>query len=115
MVLMAGMDLPLRAIREQIASAVDIILQQSRFSDGQRRITSIVEVDGMEGDVILLQKIFEFRRSGQTADGTILGEYSGMGYAPAFYTECEEAGTVLDRSIFGQAETLPPAAQKQRS
>ena len=64
MVLMAGMDLPVRAIREQIASAVDIIVQLSRFSDGRRRVTSIVAVEGLEGDVILTQPLFEFRQKG---------------------------------------------------
>jgi len=104
MVLMAGMDLPVRAIREQIASAIDIVLQQTRFSDGTRRVTSIVEIDGMEGDVILLQKIFEFKRTGRGSDGSVLGNFTGMGYAPTFYTECEDAGEVMDRSIFGVEE-----------
>lgn len=106
MVLMAGMDLPVRAIREQISSAIDIILQQTRFSDGTRRVTSIVEVDGMESDVILLQKIFEYKRSGRHEDGTIIGEFRGMGYAPSFYEECAAAGEVMDRSIFGEAVEL---------
>ncbi len=106
MVLMAGMDLPVRAIREQIASAIDIILQQTRFSDGTRRVTSIVEVDGMESDVILLQKIFEYKRSGRHEDGTIIGEFRGMGYAPSFYEECAAGGEVMDRSIFGEAVEL---------
>jgi pilus assembly protein CpaF len=106
MVLMSGIDLPVRAIREQITSAVDIIIQQTRFSDGKRRITSIVEVDGMEGDVVLLQKIFEFKRKGKTADGTITGEYSGCGYAPTFYKELEDAGLVMDRNIFGEKDFL---------
>ena len=73
MVLMAGMDLPVRAIREQIASAVDIIVQQTRSSDGRRRVTSIVEVDGMEGDVILTQPLFAFKQRGVGANGEILG------------------------------------------
>ncbi len=106
MVLMSGIDLPVRAIREQITSAVDIIIQQTRFSDGKRRITSIVEVDGMEGDVVLLQKIFEFKRKGKTADGIITGEYSGCGYAPTFYKELEDAGLDLDRGIFGEKDFL---------
>jgi len=106
MVLMSGIDLPVRAIREQITSAVDIIIQQSRFSDGKRRITSIVEVDGMEGDVVLLQKIFEFTRTGKTSDGKIKGTYSGCGYAPTFYKEFEDAGIEIDRSIFGNKDYL---------
>lgn len=106
MVLMSGIELPVRAIREQITSAVDIIIQQTRFSDGKRRITNIVEVDGMEGDVVLLQKIFEFKRTGKTAEGNIQGEYIGCGYAPTFYKELEDAGIEIDRSIFGKKEFL---------
>ncbi|HEC28363.1 MAG TPA: FHA domain-containing protein [Gammaproteobacteria bacterium] len=116
MVLMSGIELPVRAIREQITSAVDIIIQQTRFSDGKRRITNIVEVDGMEGDVVLLQKIFEFKRTGKTADGNILGEYIGCGYAPTFYKELEDAGVEIDRSIFGEKEFLneqKPSWEKQ--
>ena len=100
MVLMAGMDLPVRAIREQIASSIHIIVQQARFSDGRRRVTAIVEVDGMEGDVILTQPLFTFRQRGATADGQVLGEHIGMGHAPHFYEQLEEAGVVLDRSLF---------------
>ena len=101
MVLMAGMDLPVRAIREQIASAVDIVVQQTRFSDGRRRVTSIVEVDGMEGDVILTQPLFAFKQRGVGANGEILGEYIGFGQAPRFYEDLNESGITLDRSIFG--------------
>jgi pilus assembly protein CpaF len=102
MVLMAGMDLPVRAIREQISSAVDIIVQQTRFADGRRRVTSIVEVDGMEGDVILTQPLFAFRQKGVSANGDILGEHTGFGHAPRFYEQLAESGIELDRSIFGE-------------
>ncbi len=100
MVLMAGMDLPVRAIREQIASAVDIVVQQTRFSDGRRRVTSIVEVDGMEGDVILTQPLFAFKQRGVAANGEIVGEYVGFDQAPRFYEDLNEAGIELDRGIF---------------
>jgi len=100
MVLMAGMDLPVRAIREQIASAVDIIVQQTRFSDGRRRVTSIVEVDGMEGDVILTQPLFAFKQRGVSASGEIVGEYVGFGQAPRFYEDLNDAGITLDRTLF---------------
>ena len=108
MVLMAGMDLPVRAIREQIASAVDIIVQQTRFSDGRRRVTSIVEVDGMEGDVILTQPLFAFKQRGVGAAGEVIGDYIGLGQAPHFYEDLEEAGIALDRasSQYGCAESL---------
>jgi pilus assembly protein CpaF len=101
MVLMAGMDLPVRAIREQISSAVDIIVQQTRFSDGRRRVTAIVEVDGMEGDVILTQPLFAFKQRGIGPTGEVIGEYVGFGQAPRFYEELNEAGITLDRGVFG--------------
>lgn len=104
MVLLSGVDLPMRAVREQLASAVDIILQTTRFSDGKRRITSIVEVDGMEGDVILLQKIFEHVQTGRSPTGDVIGEFRGCGYAPMFYRALEDAGEELPRDIFGAAE-----------
>ncbi|HWK51577.1 MAG TPA: CpaF/VirB11 family protein, partial [Steroidobacter sp.] len=100
MVLMAGMELPVRAIREQIASAVDIIVQLSRFSDGRRRVTAIVAVEGLEGDVILTQPLFNFRQKGIGARGTVIGSYQGCGQPPAFYEALDEAGVRLDRSIF---------------
>jgi pilus assembly protein CpaF len=104
MVLMAGMDMPVRVIREQIASAVDIVVQQTRMRDGRRRVTSIVEIDGMEGEVILMQKLFEFRQTGVGPNGEIDGEYRGMGDVPSFYDELEASGYSLDRSIFGMAK-----------
>lgn len=100
MVLMAGMELPVRAIREQIASAVDIIVQLSRFSDGRRRVTAIVAVEGLEGDVILTQPLFNFRQKSIGASGTVVGSYQGCGQPPAFYEALDEAGVRLDRSIF---------------
>lgn len=106
MVMMAGLDLPSKAIREQIASAVDIIIQQNRLADGSRRITQIMEVSGMEGDAILLQPLFEFKRMGLDEDNKIRGKYQGHGYAPNFYRELEEGGASLDRNIFGDAPEL---------
>ena len=100
MVLMAGMDLPLRAVREQIASAVDIVVQQTRFSDGRRRVTAIVEVDGIDHDVILTQTLFAFRQRGIGANGEILGDFVACGQPPRFYEELEQSGVSLDRSIF---------------
>lgn len=112
MVLMAGMELPIRAIREQVAAAVDIIVQQTRFSDGRRRVTAIVEVDGMEGDVILTQPLFEFLQRGVSANGEILGEHLGFGQAPRFYENLEEAGVPLDRGIFGDSRRSLSAARR---
>jgi len=101
MVLMAGMDLPVRAIREQIAAAIDIVIQQTRFSDGRRRVTAIVEVDGMEGDVILIQPLFTFRQNSISAHGEVMGSHVGFGQAPRFYEKLRDDGIELDRSIFG--------------
>jgi pilus assembly protein CpaF len=103
MVLMSGMDLPIRAIREQISSAVDIIVQQMRFRDGRRRVTGIVEVDGMEGDVVLTQSLFEFQQTGVLSDGQVIGEYAGLGNAPRFYAELEAGGIAVDRERFARS------------
>jgi pilus assembly protein CpaF len=106
MVLMAGMDLPVRAIREQIASAVNIIVQLTRFSDGRRRVVYIVEVDGMEGDTILTQPLFAFQQRGIGPNGEVLGEHVGFGQAPHFYEELARAGIPLDHGIFGTPQRL---------
>ncbi len=100
MVLMAGMDLPLRAIREQIASAIDVIVHQERMRDGSRRVTSITEVQGMEGDVIVTQEIFSFT-SHVTRDGAVVGELRPTGLRPRFCTRLEEAGVGVDGRVFG--------------
>src|SRR5436190_6240096 len=85
MVLMAGMDLPIRAIREQVASAVDLIVHQARFKDGTRRITHVTEVERMEGDVITLQDIFVFdNQSGLDENGRTLGTLTPTGLRPRF-------------------------------
>ena len=84
----------------------DIILQQTRFSDGKRRITSIVEIDGMEGDVVLMQTIFKFEETGRGPNGEVLGHFTGTGYAPSFYRELEQSGVKVDRSIFGEPEYM---------
>jgi pilus assembly protein CpaF len=100
MIMMAGMDLPSRAIREQIASAVDIIVQISRLSDGRRLVTDIHEVGSLEGDIITLQRIFTYRRTGLDDNGNVTGYHTGLGYAPDFYQELREAGLDMDWSIF---------------
>ena len=104
MVLMAGVDLPSKAIREQISSAVDILVQQSRLSDGSRKITHIMEVEGIEGDSIKLQPIFEFVRKGATPEGRIAGEFRATGYVPHFYRQSREQGINLDFSVFGEQQ-----------
>jgi pilus assembly protein CpaF len=100
MVLMAGMELPVRAIREQIASAVDLIVQQSRLKDGSRRITHITEVIGMEGDIITLQDIFVYKQKGKDENGKIMGDVVPTGIKPKFFDKLEKAGIVLPPDLF---------------
>jgi pilus assembly protein CpaF len=100
MVLMAGVDLPLRAIREQIASAVDLVVQQSRLKDGARRIVAITEVQGMEGDVIVMQDVFVFEQTG-VSEGRIQGRLKPTGIRPKFVEKFEVAGIHLPAGLFG--------------
>lgn len=100
MVLMAGMELPVKAIREQIASAVDLIVQQSRLKDGTRRITHITEVVGMEGDVITLQDIFVFKSKGKDERGRIIGEITPTGIKPKFMEKLTESGIYMPQDMF---------------
>ena len=101
MVMMGGMDLPIMAIREQIASAVQIVVQQTRFACGTRKVTSITEVTGMERGVIQMQEIFRFQRMGFYDNGKIRGEFVPSGYVPTFYEELRDYGVELDLNIFG--------------
>ncbi|GAB4499339.1 MAG: CpaF family protein [Anaerolineales bacterium] len=103
MCLMAGMDLPVRAIREQVASAVDLICQQERMRDGTRKVTTITEVSGMEGDVITMTDIFIFEQTG-TENGRIIGRLRPTGLRPKFMDKIEAAGIHLPPSIFGIGE-----------
>ena len=100
MVLMAGIDLPLRAIREQIASAVDLIVHQDRLKDGSRKITNITEVQGMEGDVIVLQDVFIFEQTG-IDDGKVQGRLRPTGVRPRFSEKFEAHGIHLPPRLFG--------------
>ncbi|QYJ76080.1 ATPase, T2SS/T4P/T4SS family [Shewanella sp. FJAT-52076] len=100
MVMMSGMDLPIQAIREQIASAVNIIVQQSRFSDGSRRITSICEVTGMEGSTVQLSEIFKFQQTGFSEQGKVLGFYTATGTIPEFYESLRRRGVRVQLDIF---------------
>jgi len=101
LVMMAGMDLPVSAIREQIASAVNIIVQQTRFPCGSRRVTSITEVTGVESGRIQLAEIFRFNRKGYI-DGKTQGEFIATGQVPEFYEALRERGVSLDMGIFNQ-------------
>lgn len=102
MVLMAGMELPSRAIREQIAAAVDIICHTDRLSDGTRRVTKVSEVTGMEKDVVVMQDMFIFKQTGLDAKGKVLGYFTATGSVPTFIDEVRTRGLQLDRSVFTQ-------------
>lgn len=100
MVLMAGMELPVKAIREQISSALDIIVHQSRLKDGSRKITHITEVIGMEGEIITLQDIFIFKQHGRDEKGRIMGELVPTGIKPRFFEKFEAIGMIMPGDIF---------------
>ncbi len=100
MVLMAGMDLPVSAIREQIASAVHIVIQQSRFGDGTRKITNISEITGIESGTIQLNEIFKFQQEGFDDKGHVKGQFVATGLVPKFYEELQARGINIDMSIF---------------
>jgi pilus assembly protein CpaF len=100
MILFSGTNLPDRAMREQIASAVDVIVQVSRLSDGTRRVTSVAELTGMEGDVVQLQEIYRFRKAGITADGKVAGQFEATGVRPRFAERLQLAGVELPARLF---------------
>ncbi|MCE4537127.1 Flp pilus assembly complex ATPase component TadA [Pelomonas sp. P7] len=104
MVLMAGMDLPVTAIREQIASAVDIVVQQTRFACGTRKITSITEVTGVESGKIQLQEVFAFVQTGRDTNNKTVGKFVGRGAVPEFYEELAAVGVPLDMAIFDDVQ-----------
>ena len=110
MVLMTGYDLPLRAIREQIASAIDVIVHTSRLKDGTRKVTNITEVYGIEDDEILTQDIFAFVQS-DFRDGKIDGELKPTGIRPTFMGQFKRAGVTLPPGEFG----IPPEDPASRS
>ncbi|WP_345299280.1 CpaF family protein [Candidatus Villigracilis affinis] len=100
LVLMAGMDLPLKVVRQQVSSAVDLIVQQTRLKDGQRKVTAVTEVAGMEGEIIVLTDIFKFVQTGVTTEGKVLGEINATGIRPNFTPRLEAAGFKLTADIF---------------
>ncbi|MCJ7734611.1 MAG: CpaF family protein [Anaerolineales bacterium] len=100
MAMMSGMELPVRVIREQIASAVDVIVQQSRFPDGTRKLTYITEVSGMEGDTIVMTDVFKFKQTG-IAEGKVLGEIEPTGIRPLFAERLKGEGFEVGPEIFG--------------
>ena len=100
MVLMAGMDLPLRAIREQVASAIDFIVHQSRLPDGSRKIVKVTEVAGMEGDIITMQDLFVFEQTGFNEKGRVMGKHVPTGIVPHCMEKLQAYGENLPANIF---------------
>jgi pilus assembly protein CpaF len=109
LVLMAGMDLPLKVVRQQISSAVDLIVQQTRLKDGTRKVTAITEVVGMEGDTVVLTDIFKFDQTGVGENNKVLGELRATGIRPIFTPRLEAAGFKLSGDIF-----MPPTLAKSQ-
>jgi pilus assembly protein CpaF len=101
LVLMAGMALPVKVIRQQVSSAIDLIVQQSRLKDGTRKVTAITEVAGMEGDTVVLTDIFRFEQTGITTEGKVVGLLKPTGIRPLFSPRLEVAGFKLPPEIFG--------------
>jgi pilus assembly protein CpaF len=116
MCMMAGMDMPLKVIREQIASAIDVIVQQSRMKDGSRKVTAITEVAGMEGDTVVMTDIFKFDQATITPDGRVIGELKPTGIRPLFSTRLEMAGFKLGPEVFGanMADILSAGRRRTR-
>jgi pilus assembly protein CpaF len=100
MTMMAGMELPIRAIREQVSSAIDLVVHQERLRDGTRKVVNITEVTGMEGDVITMTDLFVFEQSGYE-DGKVVGRLRPTGLRPKFMDKIEASGIHLPATIFG--------------
>jgi pilus assembly protein CpaF len=106
MVTMAGLNLPIRATRAQIASAIDVVIQLERMEDGKRRLVSVQEVQGMEGDIITMAEIFKFQRRGIDAEGKVLGHFQATGIVPKFNEHLRQRGIELDFDIFNPNAVL---------
>ncbi|UCF20185.1 MAG: hypothetical protein JSU87_01895, partial [Gemmatimonadota bacterium] len=111
MILMAGTNLPDRAMREQIASALDVVIQVSRLSDGSRRLVSISEIVGMEEDIVTMQEIFKVERLGISPEGNVIGRFQATGVRPVFARKLQVSGIELEPDLFSQSnvEILRPA------
>ena len=114
MVLMSGMELPSRAIREQIASAVDVIIHESRMSDGSRKVTAITEVTGLEGNQIVMQDIFAFQQKGVGPDGKIIGEFRPTGAMPTWYDQLAGRGIKCDPRMFDPDANVDVALERTK-
>jgi pilus assembly protein CpaF len=104
MILMAGLDLPIRAIREQMASALHLIVQIARLPDGSRKVTSVSEITGMEGQIVTMQEIFRYEQGGMDTEGRMVGEFRPTGIRPQFADKFAMAGIQLPHDVFGAGE-----------
>jgi pilus assembly protein CpaF len=100
MIGMSGIDMPARSAKAQIASAIQIVIQVGRLADGRRKLTSLSEITGMEGDVITMQEIFRFKREGRSEAGEVLGHFEATGIRPKFLVQAHEAGIDLSPDLF---------------
>ena len=100
MVCMAGFDMPVANIRTQIASAIDLVVQLERLEDGGRRVTSIQEINGMEGEIITMSELFHFKREGRDQNGDIIGNFAATGVIPGFHTKLKQHGIDLSLDLF---------------
>jgi pilus assembly protein CpaF len=114
MVLMAGMELPLKVIRQQVASAVDLIVHQSRLKNGPRKITAISEVAGMEGDTIVMTDIFKYEQTGLTPEGDVVGNFKPTGIRPMFSSRLEAVGYKLSAELFSAVKSPPQPSNRHR-
>jgi pilus assembly protein CpaF len=114
MSMMAGMDLGVRAIREQIAAAINLVIHQARLKDGTRRITHITEVTGMEGEIITLQDLFLFDfHAGVDEEGRYLGDLQATGLRPTFIEKLADKGIELDPSVFAPPALKAPVRRRK--
>jgi septum site-determining protein MinD len=125
--MMAGMDLPAKAIREQIAGSVNLIIQIQRLSDGTRKIISITEIQGMQGEVVTQQEVFAFKEKGFDKNRKIIGQFQATGLIPKFIEKFEKRGLIIPKSLFAnepgtgangaapQASTQQPTEIKKAS
>jgi pilus assembly protein CpaF len=106
MIMMAGMELPIKAMRQQISSAVDLIVQANRLQGGPRKITTITEVMNMEQDTIIMQDVFRFKQLGIDQNGRAFGQFEATGVRPSFVSRLEAAGIKLPTNLFQERVLL---------
>ncbi len=106
MAMMANLNLPEKAVRKQIASAVTLVLQVARFADGSRRLTHVTEITGMEDDIVSMQDVFVFEKQGVSADGRTLGAFTATGIRPKFADKLKASGISLPANFFEQSASL---------